>query len=57
MRDEDDIQNMADKAADEIAKINDGEITPSLAYRRERLRAILDALDWALDENIEDDPV
>lgn len=63
MRDEDEIQKMADDAAhiltgDESQRVNEttieygGEI-----YDIEHLRGIRDALDWVLDEDMEDDPL
>lgn len=48
MRDEDEIQELADKAA---TAVNQGSIYPAMTYE-EGVRA---ALDWVLDEDIPDD--
>jgi hypothetical protein len=50
MRDEDDIQRVADKTSDRINR-KDTEFV-----HIEYLRGVLDALDWVLDEDMEDDP-
>jgi hypothetical protein len=64
MRDEDEVQKVADKVS---SLINNGRldhldkttlITPDgKPYEVERLRGLLDALDWVLDEDMEDIPL
>lgn len=60
MRDEDEIQTMADKAASIISggRIDHMDRTTLIGadgkpHEVERLRGIQDALDWALDEDAE----
>lgn len=61
MRTEEEIQAMADKASSTIA--NGKPVHPGVLeykgkiYDLGELRGVRDALDWALDEDVEDDPV
>lgn len=63
MRDEDDVQQLADRVSGIITngkKYNDGSLEvkgDSRIYGTERLRGILDALDWVLDEDIDEEPL
>lgn len=64
MRDEDEIQEMADTAASILnnGRLDDPHdkqtiIFEDKAHDVEYLRGIRDALDWALDEDIEDAPL
>ena len=57
MRDEDEIQKTADKASDGIADINTRPVVEEASYRREYLRGVLDALDWVLDEDMDEAPI
>lgn len=51
MRDEDEIQNMADRAVDKLKKPDPDRANN---YYFEGIR---DALEWVLDEDMEDEPV
>lgn len=64
IRDEDEVQAMADKVSDTISggKIDHLDKTVLIAadgkpHDVERLRGILEALDWVLDEDMEDPPL
>lgn len=57
MRTEKEIEAKADQASTEIAAINDVPLTAESKERREYLRGVLAALDWANDEDSDDDPL
>lgn len=54
MRDEDDIQRVADRAA---SRINRAVESRSRDENLEYLRGVRDALDWVIEEDMEDDPI
>lgn len=64
MRDEDEIQGMADKVSSTISsgRLDRMDKTTLIdaggrPHEVERLRGILDALDWVLDEDMESAPL
>lgn len=63
MRDEDDVQQLADRVSGIInngKRYEGGTVEvkgDSRIYNLERLRGLLDALDWVLDEDLDEEPL